>query len=340
MRILFIIPDIVHSKIRRFADVVLKRYPRLWRNPIMRDRVINPWLNVQVTFGGTLNLMRHCALVRSMGVDTALVTPSGKDTYGRFKVATVPFVSWNDIAPDDVCVVPDFVSEIANRISGRVIVYLQAPHLLHADFDYHNPRVRLWTDSPFMLAKCQKVFSEKEISIVPNIIDPAMFPFRPQADREPGLIFAFPRKGRDFIRATQDAYSKSGGTYWRFELIDGLTVTELAHEMGRPQAFLASAEVEGCALPPQESMAAGIVVVGKTARGANFSMEHRHTAMVAESPEEAASGLRELESSELREHVSRNAYEFIRRYFPEGEPTQLWQNTLRELGVDVPLATS
>lgn len=333
MRLFFIIPDIVHGKLHRFANLVLKRYPRLWRNPIMRDRVINPWLNVQVTFGGTLNLMRHCALARSMGVDTALVTPSGKDTYGPFNIVTVPFASWRDISPDDVCVVPDFCSEIVNQIAGRVIVYLQAPHLLQADFDYQNPRVRLWTDSPFMLEKCQKVFSGKEISIVPNIIDPVMFPFRPQTEREPGLIFAFPRKGRDFIIATQDAYSKLGGAYWHLELIDGLTLSELAHEMRRPQVFLASGEVEGCALPPQESMAAGIVVVGKTARGANFSMEHRHTAMVAESPEVAAVCLRDLENSELRDHVSRNGYEFIRRYFPDGEPTQLWQNTLRELGV-------
>ncbi len=329
MRLFFIIPDIVHGKLHRFANLVLKRYPRLWRNPIMRDRVINPRLNVQVTFGGTLNLMRHCALARSMGVDTALVTPSGKDTYGPFNIVNVPFASWHDISPDDVCVVPDFCSEIVNRIAGRVIVYLQAPHLLQADFDYQNPRVRLWTDSPFMLEKCQKVFAGKEISIVPNIIDPVMFPFRPQKERESGLVFAFPRKGRDFIKATQVAYSKLGGNYWHFELIDGLPLPELAHEMRRPQVFLASGEVEGCALPPQESMAAGIVVVGKTARGANFSMEHRHTAMVAESPEDAAVCLRELENSELRDHVSRNGYEFIRRYFPDGEPTQFWQNTLR-----------
>ena len=184
-----------------------------------------------------------------------------------------------------------------------------------------------------MLAKCQKVFSGKEISIVPNIIDPVMFPFRPQIERERGLIFAFPRKGPDFIKATQDAYSDSGGTYWRFELIEGLTLSKLAHEMRRPQVFLASGEVEGCALPPQESMAAGIVVVGKTARGANFSMEHRHTAMVAETPEAAVDCLRELENPELRDHISRNGYEFIRRYFPEGEPTRLWQETFRELGI-------
>jgi hypothetical protein len=82
-------------------------------------------------------------------------------------------------------------------------------------------------------------------------------------------------------------------------------------------------------------MAAVLFVVGKSARGANFAMEHRHTAMVAETPEEAAVALRELEDATLRDTISRNGHAFIRRYFPEGEPATLWRTTLRELGFPV-----
>ncbi|MGC8715160.1 MAG: hypothetical protein ACP5RH_22480 [Leptodesmis sp.] len=124
---------------------------------------------------------------------------------------------------------------------------------------------------------CHATYPGKEAKIVPNIIDRDEFPFIPQSKREPGLVFAFPRKGPEFIAATQEWYRKLGGTYWRFELIDGLSIHELARQFRRPQVFLASAEVEGCALPPQESMASGIVVVGKTARGCEIALPRMPT---------------------------------------------------------------
>ncbi len=332
MRLVALIPDrLMHGPRRAFVDV-LRRFPRVGALPSVRRMIVHPYLYTDVTYGGTLNIMRHCALARSLGVDAALATPSGRDTYGSFNIVDLPFIRWRDRRPDDVCLVPDFASALIDSIEGPVIVYLQAPTLLRADFGYLDPRVRLWTDSPFMLERCREVFPGKEIPIVPNIVDDRTFSFRPQSEREQGLVFAFPRKGPDFIEATRAAYRRLGGHFWRFELIDGLTLQELAREMTRPQVFLASAEVEGCALPPQESMAAGIVVVGRSARGANFAMEHGKTAMVAETPEEAAESLRRLEDATLRDTISRNAHAFIRRYFPEGEPTDLWRQTLAELG--------
>ena len=337
MRILFLIPELQRDDARNRLAAFLNRRRRLYDfpplRPVFRRLIVHHSLYVDVAFGGTLNIMRHCALVRSMGVEAALVTPTGRDTYGHANIVTVPLLSWNDIRDDDVCMVPDFCSELADDLRGPVIVYLQAPYLVHADFDYRPARVHLWTDSPFMLEKCRAVFPGKEIPIVPNIVDPQTFPFVPQSEREPGLLFAFPRKGPEFIEATQAHYARLGGRYWRFQLIDGLPLFELARQMRRPQAFLASGEVEGCALPPQESMAAGIVVVGRSARGANFAMEHRRTAMVAETPEEAAECLREIEDAGLRDELSRNGHAFISRYFPEGEPLAHWRATLRELGV-------
>jgi glycosyltransferase involved in cell wall biosynthesis len=296
------------------------------------DYVVHPRLRTDVAWGGTLNNMRHAAVARSLGADAVLASPSGKDTYGRFSVVDLPYIRWADRRPDDVVLVPDFVSELVDEVAGPVIAYMQVPIHLRADFDYRASRVRIWTDSPFMLDKCQAVFPGKDIPIVPNIVDDETFEFIPQSDREPGLVFAFPRKGKDFIERTRTLYREQGGEYWRFELIDGLPLKELARQMRRPQVFLASAEVEGCALPPQESMAAGIVVLGKSARGANFSMEHRKTAMIAETPEEAAAALVELEDASLRDRISRAAHDFISRYFPGGEPTSFWRERLREFG--------
>jgi glycosyltransferase involved in cell wall biosynthesis len=287
------------------------------------------FMRVNQVFGGTLNIMRHCSVARSCGADAVLATMSGRDSYGDRGLPGLPYISWHDRQPDDVCIVPDIVTGLVDSIAGPVIVYLQSPNFVRADFDFRDPRIQLWTDSPFMLEICQKVYPGKEIRIAPNIIDNRVFPFIPQSQREAGLIFAFPRKNPEYINATEKYYAEMGGKYWQFERVDGLTIQELAMEFRRPQAFLASAEVEGCALPPQESMASGIVVVGRNARGANFCMEHRETAMIADTPEAAARCLLELENSELRELLAENAHQAIKRYFPSEEPAEFWQQVIR-----------
>lgn len=336
MRVLFIVPEMLAQNLRGRAIGLLKRYPRVHRwlhrfRPV-RASLVHPYLYVWQVWGGTLNMMRHCALARSLGADAALVTPGGKNTYGRFNIVDVPYVSWSAIRADDLVVVPDIASDLVGRLAGPVIVYLQNPQLVYNNFDYMSPRVTLWTDSPFMVEVCERILPGKEIPIVPNIVDPRTFPFRPQSEREP-VVFAFPRKGADYIRETMDEYARLGGKHFRFELIHGMPLFELAEAMQRPQVFLASAEIEGCALPPQESMACGMVVVGKSARGANFAMEHRRTAMVAETPREAAQCLVELEDPLLRDSISRRGHELISRYFPENEPTVLWRSTLARFGI-------
>lgn len=328
-RVLFLIPQLLG---KLWSDRLLSTSLRIYQKARWKwlvELLHHPGLYTPVTYGGTLNLMRNAALVRSLGFEARLATPDGRDSYGGFKVVDdVPFIRWSERRPDDLCVVPDFCTNLMDEVEGRAIAYLQTPVHLRADFNYLDPRFQLWTDSPFMLEKCQRVYPGKDITIVPNIVDPRAFAFRPQCVRDAGLLFAFPRKGAEFIAATERAYAVRGGRYWRFRRVDGLSLNELAAAMRRPQAFLASADVEGCALPPQEAMAAGIVVVGKSARGANFSMVHRETAMVAETPEAAADALTQLEDAALREHLSRQAHTFISRYFPNGEPREHWRTVL------------
>lgn len=329
MRVVFLIPDLYSKSFVNRLEIVLK-FARL---QVFRDLVRLRMMPVDMVYGGTLNIMRHCAVARSCGIDAVLATPRGRDTYREYGLYDLPFIRWVDRKPDDICVIPDFVSELADEVKGPTIVYLQVPTHTRNNFNYQDERITLWTDSPHMQKICQATYPGKEIAIVPNIIDNKQFPFIPQSERETGLVFAFPRKGPEFIAKTQEHYQEMGGTYWRFELIDGLSIHELAKQFSRPQVFLASAEIEGCALPPQESMASGIVVIGKTAKGANFCMEHRQTAMTAENPEEAACCLIELEDAELRDKLSRNAHQYISQYFPNAAPKKFWQQTLAQFEV-------
>jgi glycosyltransferase involved in cell wall biosynthesis len=327
MRFVFLVAD---YETRQSWWQLQKLIMRLRLNPV-DDLLRRRFFRLNQVFGGTLNLMRHCAVARACGADAVLATMSGKDTYGDLGVANLPVIRWQDRRPTDVCIVPDLMTDLIDHVAGPVIAYLQSPLFVKRNFDVAAERVRLWTDSPFMLEICRQIYGPtKPIPIVPNIIDNQLFPFIPQAEREPGLIFAFPRKGPEYITETERLYQAMGGSYWQFERIDGLSIHQLAQQFRRPQAFLASAVVEGCALPPQESMASGVVVVGRSASGANFCMEHRQTAMIAETPEEAARCLLEIESPDLRDDLAQNAYRSIKTYFPTEEPSEFWQSLRRE----------
>lgn len=325
MRFVFLLPDFD-------ANTAWKRWDKaanLSRIQFFRDWVRLRRMRTNVAFGGTLNLMRHCWVARNCGVDAVVATIRGIDTYGERGIYNLPFIRWADRRADDICIVPDYVTEWVDEVKGPAIAYLQVPIHTHNNFNYQDKRVTLWTDSPYMLEICKSTYPGKDIEIVPNIVDSNAFPFIPQDQREPGLVFAFPRKGPEFIAQTQKHYQEMGGSYWHFELIDGVSFHDLTKLFRRPQVFLASAPVEGCALPPQESMAAGIVVVGRTASGANFCMQHRETAMTAETPEDAAQCLRELEDAALRDKISHNAHKYISCYFPSEEPARFWEKTIR-----------
>lgn len=324
MRFVFLIPDFDNSKSWYFWYNLIQQSRMPFLKALYRRRV----MSTPVAFGGTFNIMRHCWVARNCGVDAVLATASGRDTYEERGIYNLPFIRWADRRDDDVCILPDIFTNLIDEVKGLAIAYLQVPLHTNNDFHYQDSRVSLWTDSPIMLEICQKTYPGKEAEIVPNIVDTNSFPFIPQAEREPGLLFAFPRKNPEFITETQKYYQEMGGTYWRFELIDGLSLNELAKQFRRPQVFLASAAIEGCALPPQESMAAGIIVVGRTAQGANFCMQHGETAMTAESPKDAAVCLRELEDAVLREKIAKNAHKYISYYFPSEEPARFWQETI------------
>lgn len=324
MRIVFLIPDLKQGWFWETLEATLSRKPRLANWSLRR------WLYVTEVYGGTMNIMRHCWVARQCGADAMLATMSGQNNYGDvFGVKRpLPFMAWKDRRPDDICLVPDYATQLIKDVDGVAIAYEQSPLQTKTDFDYRSDRVLLWTDSDLMQGVCAQNYPGKPTEIVPNIVDKELFPFIPQAQREEGLIFAFPRKGKDFILETQTLYQQQGGSFWRFELIDGISLQALTQQFRRPQSFLASANFEGCALPPQEAMAAGIVVVGKTARGANFCMEQGKTALTGETPEEVVQCLFQLEDETLRNTLAQNGYDYISQYFPEGKPAQFWQQKL------------
>ncbi len=325
MRFVFLIPDL-----RRDALILAWR---LLGRTAARRLLPKPrmGMNSEVVSGGTLNIMRHARIARALGADAVLATESGRDTYGPVRgIAGLPYIAWSQRRPEDVCIVPDIYTHQIPLIRGFAIAYLQSPRWVRNDFDHTLTGVALWTDSPFMFEVCRKTYPGKTPSMVPNVIDEQAFPFIPQSHRRKGELIAFPRKGREFIHEVYRRYVANGGSYWRLELVDGLPFHKFAARLHTPQAFLASADVEGCALPPLEAMAAGIVVVGKDARGANFYMRHGETALVTNDISRAAEALAMIEQEEVRDNLSRRAYSTAQTWFPGGEPTAFWKRFLSE----------
>jgi hypothetical protein len=331
MRVVFLVPGLREGWFPAMFDAILYRSPRA-----VGAWMLERYIATNKAHGGTLNLLRHCEMARRAGFDAVIATTSGHDDYGEVlgPGRGLPCISWSKRRPNDICVIPDFVSRLADGLHGRVIVYEQSPLQLKVDFDFTRANVAIWTDSPFMLAKCQAIYPGKDIPIVPNVVDDSLFPFVPQQQRKPGLLFAFPRKNPEFIDATWRAYTARGGRYWQLERVDGLSIQQLAARFREPQAFLAAAQIEGCALPPQEAMAAGIVVIGRSAAGANFNMQDGKTALIAETPEAAAQRLLEAESAELRETIATTARREIARYFPDAEPLSFWKDQFRQMAIN------
>ncbi len=323
MRLLFLIPEIDNGVMRRVADTLRAR-SRVVAALLPRNK-----LKARQTFGGTLNIIRHCLVARRAGIDAALATLSGRDTYGTRwgpgETDPVPTVRWRDRGADDFVVLPDFASFLADDVRGPCAIYQQNPIHVRANFDTRRRDRHLWTDSPFMEQLCRAAFPGRDIVMVPNVVDAGAFPFVPQARRTAGELLAFPRKGPEFIEQTMAAYHATGGRYWRLTTVHGLPFRELAARFATPQAFLASAEIEGCALPPQESMAAGVLVVGRTANGANFCMVDGRTALVGETPQAAAAALHRAEDAAVRDRITRSAHEDIARFFPDREPLAYWR---------------
>jgi len=322
MRVVVLIPDLRHDLLARARTALQSTRARRFlsaRIPL--------W--IREVRGGTLNLMRHCAVARSLGVDAVLATARGRDVYGpQLGIGTLPFIRWSQRQPDDVCIVPDIYTYLIDAVAAAVVAYEQSPEQVHNDFDHTRANVSIWADSPLMVDRCRAAYPGTDVTLVPNVVDPIAFPFLESAYRTPGELIAFPRKGAAFIDATYRRYRELGGRYWQLQRVDGLPFYQLAARFRTPQAFLASADVEGCALPPQEAMAAGIVVVGRSAGGANFCMRHNETALVAETAEDAAAALRSIEDAAVRMRLSGAAYEYIQRFFPKNEPTQFWRDLL------------
>lgn len=329
MRLVFLIPSLRRDHLSRTWAYFAARV----RSGRIRRWALSQQWSVAEVYGGTLNILRHAAVAEAAGAEVVVATTDGRDAYGDLlgRGRRFAFIRWDARRDTDVCIVPDFVSRLADTVRGRVVVYQQSPLHLKADFDFRRPGVAVWTDSPFMLRLCQQAFPGLEIPIVPNVVDDRLFDYVPQSQRTRGLLFAFPRKNPEFIEETWRRYQQGGGNYWQLEPVSGLGIAELARRFREPQAFLASAANEGCALPPQEAMAAGIAVLGRTANGANFCMQDGHTSLNAGTPEEAADCLRRLEDPVLRERLAVAAREFISRFFPDAEPRRFWEARIAEL---------
>ena len=72
MRFLFLIPELVTDDLRGRLLQLAKRRPRVAKLPLLGGWFVHSTLVTKIAFGGTLNIMRHCALSRKRGGQSAV----------------------------------------------------------------------------------------------------------------------------------------------------------------------------------------------------------------------------------------------------------------------------
>src|SRR5690242_8225539 len=81
MRLLFLVPDLDKSKLHEWRLWLARQHTPLRRLTTLFGEA--PSMRSDKVWGGTLNLMRHCALARLIGADAVLTSQLGFDTYGE-----------------------------------------------------------------------------------------------------------------------------------------------------------------------------------------------------------------------------------------------------------------
>ena len=166
--------------------------------------------------------------------------------------------------------------------------------------------------------------SEDSIHLVSNYIDQNKFTPDPSA-RKTGQIMALPRKKIHSLREIQSSVSPKS---YNFDLVDGVSESEMIKHYQQSDVFLATGYPEGFGLPPIEAMACGAAVVGFTGGGANEYMVHNETALVAPDADSSTAAkllIQLMEDPELKERLRRNGIQTAQKYTIDNTRKQLEQ---------------
>ena len=142
MRFVFLIPDFLSNPVHvKLMDVWHRRFQR---SSLLRRAVRHPLMfAARYISGGSLNIMRHCNVARSVGADAVMSTLWGRDDYGDLRIHDLPFIRWKDRRKDDVCILPDIGTHFIDDVKGPAVAYEQNPTRIYDDFNWRSSRVTI-----------------------------------------------------------------------------------------------------------------------------------------------------------------------------------------------------
>ena len=227
--------------------------------------------------GGRRVLYRHVDILNEAGIEAAIahvekdfrLTWFANETRVLSAEEIVPFLKEDDIfvipetrGPDLHRTVPDFPFVIFNQ---NAYYTWNGYDFSEQTTPYHAENLRgvmvVSEDSKRYLSYAFPHLTPERVKVS---MDPA---FRYHAEKE-NVIACMPRKHADELVAALNICKWRGVLNgWTVQVVDKMTLDEVAYHLGRAAVFLSTGYPEGSPMPPLEALASGCVVAGYLGKG-------------------------------------------------------------------------
>ena len=268
--------------------------------------------------GGLRVFYRHVDTLNAAGLGAAILHSKPGFSCSWFDHATrIADLASTRIGTNDLLVVPEVYAALLPSLPAGVrhVIFNQNQYLTfrrEADAVAHH-----YATSPDLLAvltvsraaaeMLRYAFPGREVRIVRNAVDPAMFhPGSPPTAR---VLSYMPRRGKDDAELVLRLLRSRGALEgWEVRPLDGLSQTETAVALRESSVFLSLSYQEGFGLPAVEAMACGNLVVGYDGiAGAEFFLPELSRAVPAADVLALARAVEDVLEHERREPGSCHA---------------------------------
>lgn len=224
--------------------------------------------------GGNKVSFRHVEALTRLGYDAVVRVLGDAPAPTWFDHAAPMERATGRPGPDDILVFPEDAGELMAAsvvLPNRKVVFCQNPYAAAAQGVARlSPEARahyrsFMACSPGVALWLSRYLDHDLIGTVPAFADERVFV--PTA-KQP-VIAAIPRKRPVELHAIQHMFGRlyTGGTDWRWDVIEARSEAQTAAALGRASVFLSLARLEGMSMTILEAMACDCLVAGFTGLG-------------------------------------------------------------------------
>lgn len=221
--------------------------------------------------GGVRVFYRHVDTLNAAGIDAAILHSRRGFACSWFehrtRIADIPSTR---IGASDLLVVPEIHAALLPGLPAGVrhvvfnqnpyLTYTRAPAVVAGHYATSPDLLAMLTVSRHGVDFLHHAYPDRDVHLVRNAIDPAMFHPGPPPSR---VITYMPRRGREDAAIVLELLRARGALAgWEVRALDGLSQAATADALRQSAVFLSFTYQEGFGLPGAEAMACGNLVIG------------------------------------------------------------------------------